>query len=178
LSAGCIDNSGIVNALTSKLSAAQSYINAGSPLDGINTVKALQNQLSAQSGKHIAASCTIGGVSFNPANALITDAQSLIDSLRVGMLADPIIGYVTTSSGVPIPGATLTLLTSGGSTVATATTDMTGFYYFATTGGVLAANANYTIKVTGFPAGYTSATPASSTFTWTGTGFTLNFALN
>lgn len=177
LAAGCIDNSGIGNALTSKLSAAQSYINAGDSLDAINALTALKNQLNAQNGKHIVASCTIGGVSFSPATVLLTDTQSLIDSLRVGMLADPIIGYAVNSSGAGIPGATVTMTTSGGSVVTTATTDITGFYYFATTGGVLANSASYTIQITGFPAGYTSATPPASTFNWGGSGFTLNFTL-
>jgi len=178
LNTGCIDNSGIGNALTSKLSTAQSYINAGDPLDAINTLTALKNQLSAQSGKHIAASCSIGRVTFNPATTLLQDVQSLIDSLRVGTLPDPITGYVVNSNGVGIPGTSVTMLSSGGTVVATATTDITGFYYFATTGGVLAVNANYTIEVSGFPGGFTSSTPAASTFTWGGSGLTFNFALN
>lgn len=179
LTAGCIDNSGIGNALTSKLSAAQSYINAGDSLDAINALAALKNQLSALSGKHIASSCSIGGVAFNPANVLLIDTQSLIDSLRVGMLADPIIGYAVNSSGVGIAGVTVSLLGSGGSTVATATTDITGFYYFATTGGVLTGNANHTVQVTGLPAGFHSASPASQQFAWQGAGITLgSFALN
>jgi hypothetical protein len=163
--------------LTSKLSAAQSYINAGDPLDAINTLTALKNQLNAQSGKHIATSCSIGGVTFNPATTLVKDVQSLIDSLRVGTLADPITGYVVNSSGVGIPGASVTMLNSGGTVVATATTDITGFYYFATTGGVLTVNANYTIQVTGL-AGYSTSAPTSQAFTWGGYGFTFNFTLN
>jgi hypothetical protein len=79
---GCIDNSGIVTALTSKLAAAQATISAGNNQTAINNLNAFENQLSAQNGEHIAASCTIGGVTFNPATVLSTDAQSLITSLQ------------------------------------------------------------------------------------------------
>src|SRR5260370_14198622 len=94
LSASCIDNSGIGNALTSNLSAAQAFINAGDLQDAINTLTALISQLHAQSRKHIMVSCTINGVTFNSAAALIADVQSLIDSLRVSTSPDPITGYV------------------------------------------------------------------------------------
>jgi hypothetical protein len=175
LTAGCIDNSGIANALTSKLSAAQGYINAGNSLEAINTLTALINQINAQSGKHIHSSCTISNVTFNPATVLITDIRSLITSLRVGMMADPITGYVVNASGAGIQGATVSIV---GTTTITATTDVTGFYYFATTGGVLSTGQIYTMKVTGFPTGYSTASPTSSTFTWSGSGFASNFTLN
>jgi hypothetical protein len=83
-SAGCIDNSGIGNALTSKLSAAQAAISAGNIQTAINILTALKSQLQAQSAKHIATSCTIGGVTFNPVTVLLIDVQSLIDNLKVG----------------------------------------------------------------------------------------------
>jgi hypothetical protein len=175
LTAGCIDNSGIANALTSKLSTAQTFINAGNSLDAINTLTALTNQINAQSGKHIHSSCTVSNVTFNAATVLITDVKSLITSLRVGMMADPITGYVVNSSGTGLAGATVSIV---GTTTITATTDVTGFYYFATTGGVLSTGQIYTMKVTGFPTGYSTATPASSTFTWSGSGFASNFTLN
>lgn len=177
LSAGCIDNAGVANALTSKLATAQGFLNAGDNLDAINALSALLNQIRAQAGKHIATSCTINGQTFNPTTLLITDVQSLIDSLRVGMIADPITGYVTNSSGVGLPGAVISLLDSNGNTLATATTDITGFYYFATT-GVLSSNSNYIIAVTGPPAGFTTSTPASQPLTWQGTGLAFSFALN
>lgn len=81
LTSGCIDRAGIANALTSKLSTAQRAIGEGQIQTAINILTAFQNQVRAQTGKHIATSCTIGGITFNPANALLTDAQSLIDSL-------------------------------------------------------------------------------------------------
>lgn len=172
LNAGCIDNSGIANALTSKLAAAQGYINAGNNRDAINTLTAFNNQVNAQSGKHIHSTCP--GWSTSPPTVLTTDAQSLITSLRVGAIADPITGYVQNSSGAGLQGATVSIV---GTTTITATTDVTGFYYFATTGGVLSTGQIYTMKVTGFPTGYSTASPTSSTFTWSGSGFASTFTL-
>jgi len=176
LNAGCIDNSGIANALTSKLSASQGYISVGKNQDAINTLTAFNNQVRAQSGKHISSTCILAGVAINPATVLTADAQSLITSLRVGMTADPITGYALNSNGVGLQGATVSIL-SGASTIATAITDVTGFYYFATT-NLLTSGSTYSIKVTGFPAGYTTPAPTYSTFTWTGSGQTFNFTLN
>jgi hypothetical protein len=176
LGAGCIDNAGLGNAMTSKLAAAQSASNAQT---AINTLTALKNQINAQAGKHIATSCTIGGVTFNPVTALLLDVQALIDSLRVGTIADPITGYVVDRSGVGVPGATVSILDAGGSPVATATTDITGFYFFATT-NVLAQGSSYTVAVTGLPAGFGTFPAASPAFIWAGTtGMMIgNFVLN
>jgi hypothetical protein len=69
---GAIDNSGIRQALTGKLSDAQSYIDAGNKQSAISVLNAMINQLSAQSGKHITASA---------ASVLITDTQALRTSL-------------------------------------------------------------------------------------------------
>jgi hypothetical protein len=88
LSSGCIDNAGFANALTSKLSAAQRAIGGDEIQTAINILTAFKNQVRAQTGKHIATSCTIGGITFNPADALLTDAQSLIDSLSTGLIVD------------------------------------------------------------------------------------------
>jgi hypothetical protein len=177
LNAGCIDNAGIGNALTSKLSAAQSAAAAGNIQTAINTLTALKNQINAQAGKHIATSCTIAGVAFNPVTTLLLDVQGLIDSLRVSLIADPIMGYVVNSSGGGVPGATVSIAGATG-TVATATTDITGFYYMATT-GVLTPGATHTLAVTGLPAGFASASPANQTFTWQGTAVAeSNFVLN
>src|SRR5262249_22572716 len=125
----------------------------------------------------IAASCSIVGATFSPASTLITDVQSLIDGLRTTTTPDPITGYVTNSSGSGISGSILSIIDGLGHTVATATTDMTGFYVFATT-CVLASGANYTVQVTSFPAGFSISTPASQALTWQGTGMTFNFSLN
>jgi hypothetical protein len=81
LTSGCIDSAGIAHALTSRLSAAQRAIGEGQIQTAVNILTSFQNQVRAQTGKHIPTSCTIGGITFNPANALLTDAQSLIDSL-------------------------------------------------------------------------------------------------
>jgi hypothetical protein len=179
LSAGCIDNGGIANALTSKLSAAQAAISRGNIQTAINILTALKDQINAQAGKHIATSCAIGGVGINPATALLLDVQALIDSLRVSTIADPITGYAVNASGVGIPGATLSILDSGGNSVATANTDITGYYFFATT-GILVPGSSYTVAVTGLPVGFSTSTPAASpAFTWAGTGMMIgNFVLN
>ena len=71
-----------------------------------------------------------------------------------------------TASGSGVAGAILTLKDSAGTTVATATTDITGFYFFATT-GLLTPGATYTVTVT-VPIGFTAESAASQTFTWPG----------
>jgi hypothetical protein len=179
LGAGCIDNGGIANALTSKLSAAQAAISAGNVQTAINTLTALKNQINAQAGKHIATSCAIGGVTFNPVTVLLADVQSLIDGLRVRGIADPITGYVTDSNGVGVFGATVSILDAGGNPVASSATDITGYYFFATT-GMLVPGSSYTVAATSLPAGFATATPAASpAFTWSGTGMMVgNFVLN
>jgi hypothetical protein len=174
VNAGCVDP-GVGNALTSKLAAAQSAANTQT---AINTLTALKNQINSQAGKHIATSCMLAGVTINAATVLLLDVQSLIDSLRVSMTPDPITGYVGTS-GLGVPGAAVTILDANGNTVATATNDITGFYFIATTEGVLTPGATYTLQVTGFPAGFTNSTPANQTFTWQGGAITFSdFVLN
>jgi len=181
VSIGCIDNAGIGNALTSKLAAAQSYIRAGGIQDAINTLTALKNQINAQAGKHIATSCTstIGGVAFNPVTVLLTDVQSQINSLRISAFADPITGYVVDTNGSGVFGGTVSILDVGGNTVATATTDITGFYFFAMT-NLLNQQSSYTVSLTGLPAGFVSSAPSMSpAFTWTGSGMMIGkFVLN
>lgn len=173
---GCIDKDGIEDSLIKKLEAAQDAISRGQIQTAINILGAFKKHVQAQAGKHIEPSCVIGGVTFTPANVLLTDAQSLIDSLRTSDIADPITGYVMDANGMGLSGATVRML-SGGSTVATATTDITGFYFFATT-GTLTPLSNYTVQVTGFPAGFTASTPSSQLFTWVGSGLTFNFSLH
>jgi hypothetical protein len=176
LAAGCIDNAGIANALTAKLSAAQSAITAGNLKTAINILSAFIDQVQAQSAKHILASCMLAGVTINPAAILVADARSIIDSLRVTATPNPITGSVTTASGSGISGATVSLVDSGGKTLATATTDVTGFYFFPTT-GLLSTNGTYSISVTGLPAGFTSSSPAQI-FTWAGSPISFsNFTL-
>ncbi len=175
---GCVTN--IDNALTSKLAAAQAYINAGDIQDAINTLTALKNQINAQAGKHIATSCTIGGVAINPVTVLLADIQGLMDSLRVQAAGGPITGYVVDANGVGVPGATVTILDGGGMTVATVTTDITGFYFFATAGVLVQGpSSSYTVAVTGLPAGFATFPPASPAFAWTGGGMMIGtFVLN
>jgi hypothetical protein len=155
--AGCIDNAGIANALTAKLTAEQGAIGGGNTKTAINILSAFTDQVRAQSGKHITADC---------ATVLMTDARSLIDGLAVSATPNPITGSVHTASGSGVPGAILTLKDSAGTTLATATTDITGFYFFATT-GLLTPGATYTVTVT-VPVGFTAASAAGQTFTWPG----------
>jgi hypothetical protein len=190
----CIDNSGIVNALTSKVSAAQRAISGGQVQTAINTLTALSNQIRAQAGKHIATSCsttfpmlvtaspffgevrfTFVNITLSPVAILNNEIQTIITSLKASTgTADPITGFVVNSGGVGVPGALVSLINSANAVVGTpATTDVTGFYYFSTT-GTLSGGATYTIKVTGFPAGYSSATSYPS-FVWGGKGLAFNF---
>jgi N-acetylneuraminic acid mutarotase len=177
--ASCIDNSGISGALTSKLNAAQASISAGDVQSAINALGALKNQIQAQAGKHISTTCSSGGVAFNSVSTLLIDVQSLIDSLKVGLIPDPITGYVVDGNGAGVAGAVVSVLDAGGNVVATATTDITGFYFFAAM-SVLTPGSSYSVSVTGLPAGFTTSTPAmSSAFLWSGTGMTIgNFVLN
>jgi hypothetical protein len=126
----------------------------------------------------IAGTCTVAGISFSPADVLIGDVRGLMANLKVGSTANPITGYVVNSGGVAVANATASLLNSTNAVVATATTDMTGFYFFAT-GGVLTSGSTYSVKVTGVPKPFHTSSPASQAFTWAGTGFELsNFVLN
>lgn len=119
LANGCIDNPGIANALTSKLSAAQMAIVGGQIQTAINILSAFNNQVRAQAGKHIAASCTTifpllvtgtpfvgtmrltsANVALAPATLLSTEVQGIITSLKASLAtADPITGFVGNSSG-------------------------------------------------------------------------------
>jgi len=155
LTTGAIDKFGIANALTSKLSMAQSFISAGDNQTAVNILDALINQLNAQSGKHISASA---------ASVLITDTQALQASLGANLRPDPVMGYVLNSSNAPIGGATVNVLNSSNAVVATATSDSTGFYFFPLTKG-WTLGGSYTVRVT-LPKGYKTSTPASQTFTW------------
>jgi len=161
---GCIDNAGISNALTSKLAAAQAYITAGDIQSAINTLTALLNQLNAQAGKHIKTTCTdANGNQFNPVQVLIADVQALLASLGANVIKpNPVMGYAVNSSNAGVSGVTVSIVNSAKTVVASATTDASGFYFFAKT-SVFAGGSNYTVKVTP-PKPYKSST--SPTFTW------------
>jgi hypothetical protein len=189
LDAGCIvvdnddhekgeeDRVGAAMALINKLSEAQEAINAGQIRKAINILTAVKRQIQRQSGKHILTSCTILGVPFNPVTVLLTDVQILIDHLRLSVTPNPITGYVVDSNGLGISGATVSIKDSSLHTVETATSDITGFYFFPSTDD-LVSGANYTAQVTGFPSGFTKSTPTSQPFKWLGSGIVLsNFAL-
>ena len=83
-------------------------------------------------------------------------------------------GYVVNGSNVGIADATVSIL----NTANTATSDATGFYFFPNTASLTIGN-SFTAKVTGFPAGFKSSSPASQSFTWQGNTLTLgNFVLS
>lgn len=165
--AGCIDNSGISGALINKLTQAQRFIDAGQIQNAVNTLSALLNQLQAQSGKHISLSCTVDGQTFNPVDVLINDVRAILATLGA-TAPNPIMGYVVNGSNAGIPGVTVGIV----NTTNTATTDATGFYYFANTGS-LSLGSSYTAKVlSGLPAGFKSSSPASQAFKWQGQAIT------
>jgi hypothetical protein len=178
LKLGAIDNAGVATALTSKLAVAQSAQDAGQTQTEINALQALLSQLNAQSGKHIKTYWLDGnGQPFNPASVLIGDVTDLLVNVGANLKADPIIGNVVNTGGAGISGLTVNLLNSKNAIVASATTDVTGFYYFAAT-STLTSGANYIVKVT-VPKTYRNSSPSSQNFTWRSAAVSLNnFVLN
>jgi len=167
LTTGAIDRSGIANALTSKLSVAQTFISGGDNQTATNVLQALLNQLNAQSGKHISAAA---------ASALITDTQALQASLGANLRPNPLVGYVMNSS-TGVSGAVVNVFSPSNALVATAVTDSTGFYFFPLT-RAFSLGSGYTVKVT-LPKGYKKSMPASQTFSWQGSQITFsNFVVN
>jgi len=81
LGAVCINDTGTVRELDSMLSAAQEAISAKETSKAVSILEGFENLIQAQAGKHIATSCVVGGIQFNPVTVLLTDAQSLINSL-------------------------------------------------------------------------------------------------
>ena len=178
LKLGAIDSAGVATALTSKLAVAQSAQDAGQIQTEINTLQALLSQLSALSGKHIKTSWLDGnGQPFNPAAVLIGDVTDLLINAGANLKANPIIGNVLNTSGVGLSGLSVNLLSPKNAVIASATTDVTGFYYFPATSN-LTFGASYTLRVS-VPKGYKNSTPSSQTFTWKNAGITLsNFVVN
>ena len=171
------DNSGIGQSLNAKLNTFQLLSSGGHIAPAVNAMAAFQYEVQAQTGVHIASTCTAGGTQFSPPQTLTTDAQYLQTSVGGQVPANPIMGSVVNSSKVGIPGATVSLLNSSKTVVATSTTDAVGFYYFAAT-NTLNLGAGYTIKVT-LPKGYKSSTPSTQSLTWSATPLLLgNFVLN
>jgi SdrD B-like domain len=174
-SQGCIDN--ISQSLIAKLNATEGLISKGQLQAAINTLAALVNEVQVQAGKHISTSCKDpSGRSFNPAQLLLSDAQYLQGILAGQLKPNSILGSVVTGNN-GIAGATVNLVNSKKTVIATAVTDGVGFYYFADTGG-LTKGVNYTVNVT-LPKGYKSSTPSSQAFTWQGSLVGLSsFVLN
>jgi uncharacterized delta-60 repeat protein len=160
-------HSGVAGALTAKLDAAQAHIDASRTQPAVNTLSAFINQVEAQSGKHIATSATLGGVTFNPAAVLIAQARGVIASLQSEGSAAPLLGYVVDSTQSAVRGATVAILDATNAVVATAVTDATGFYFFSAT-NAWSIGSTYVARVSGLPSGFTTATPSSQAFTWEG----------
>ena len=176
LADGCIDHSGIGNALTSKLSETQNALSSGQVNTAMNTLNAFTNQVQAQTGKHISTACTVNGLTFNPADILIGDATWLMGTL--GANPSPIVGYVVDTNGTGLSGAKVSVTDSANTSVLTTTTDVTGFYFLATT-GVLTTGSTYNATMSTFPGGYTTSSPAQQSFTWQENALPLsNFVLN
>jgi hypothetical protein len=173
-SAACIANSGIASSLTNKLSSAETQISSGNYNSAENVLFALINEANAQNGRQISSSCVVGGIVFNAASVLVSDATSLINSLKTSSSASEITGSVISTQGAGVSGATVGLCSgsscTGSSILASATTDSTGFYYFASTSSLIPGT-TYTVFVTGFPSGYSSST--SYTFTWSGAAMSI-----
>lgn len=171
---GCIDNIG--QALLAKISAAQDLITKGQMQAAINTLAALILQVQAQAGNHISTSCADpNGKTFDPVQLLLEDAHYLQLQIAGQLSANPILGWVVNSAGAGLNQVTVNLLNASSTVIATAATDATGFYYFAASG--LTVGQSYTLRVA-VPAGYTSSTPASQTFTWSAASVVGNFMLN
>ena len=174
---GCVDQSGIVQSLASKMNTYQMLASGGHVQGASNVLTAFQYEVQGQIGHHIVTSCTdsVTGTAFSPGDTLIADAQSLQATLATPTKGAPIVGSVVSTGDAGIAGRTVNLL-SGKTAVATASTDAVGFYYLDTT--ALKAGAQYSVSVT-IPKGYKASSPASQTFTWTGKALQLaTFTLN
>jgi hypothetical protein len=161
---GCIDN--ISQSLTTKINAAQNAYAKGQIQTAINILQATIYEVQAQAGKHISTSCKDpNGQPLNPVLFLIGDIQYLQGTLSTQLKPNPILASVVSGNN-GIAGATVNVVNSKKTVIATATTDSLGFCYFADTSG-FTNGTNYSVNVT-LPKGYKSSTPPSQTFTWQG----------
>jgi hypothetical protein len=173
--AGCIDNAGVSTAIISKLSAAQSATDAGRAQDAINVYAALLHQLAAQAGKHVR-SCIINNNTVDAAAVLTTDVQSLQANVSATLQPNPVVGSVL-AAGTGVSGATVSVLNAAKKVIATTTTDVTGFYYFANT-SLLTPGTTYTVVVS-VSKPYKASAPASQAIVWNAGAITLaDFVLN
>ena len=168
---GCITPPGVSNAFTVKVSQAQAAIAAGDIQTAINILSALLQQLQAQAGKHIKTTCTDSrGLPLDPVRMLIEYVTGLLANLGANLKPNFVIGSVLGAGGAEIAGATVTI-TDGKTIVASATTDITGFYVFPKT-SALEIGRNYKVQVTP-PKGYKGSTTGSQTLQWGGFAVTL-----
>jgi hypothetical protein len=174
---GCID--GLGQSLIAKISAAQDHAGNGQIQAAVNTLQALIQQIEAQAGKHIATGCKDpNGRAFDTLQLLIGDIRYLQASLAGRLAANPIVGWVVNQGEAGISGVTVNLMSSSATAIATATTDATGFYYFADTSTHgLITGGQYLLQVT-LPPGYSTSMPGSQTFTWSASSVLGNFVLD
>ena len=91
------------------------------------------NSFKAQAGKHIKTTCTDSrGLPLDPVQMLIEYMTGLLANLGANLKPNFVIGSVLGAGGAEIAGATVTI-TDGKTIVASATTDITGFYVFPKT---------------------------------------------
>ena len=161
--AGCINNSQLLQAMTSGLVAAQREISAGQIHWAVNTLHAIFFELSIlRCTQHFLANCNVNGVPTNPTVVLRNDLAAVMASLYA--TPDPVMGYVVNAASVGVSGATVSIFDSSNRLVASEPTDVTGFYFFPMTDSLI-KGAAYSASVTGMPKGYQSSS-APQTFLW------------
>jgi hypothetical protein len=177
LALGCIGSPGIAQSLTAKVNLFQTLSAAGQRQSAANALAAFQYEVRALTGHQIAATCTdpVGGNQFSAGATLIADAQALLATLGAQVKTNPILGFVLTSASGGVKDATVNLMSSSKTVIATAITDAAGFYYFSPTSG-MTPGADYTVKLALKGAGNTNL---SQTFSWNATATVLKaFVLN
>jgi hypothetical protein len=165
--------------LANDLASADNFTGGGRPQLAFDTYGAMLTEIAGlKSPSQIAVSCTYNFVKLDPRAVLTADVQGLIANFRSRTPPAPVTGYALDGAGSGVAGVSLILFDSLKRTLATATTDAAGFYYFPTT-GALAVNSLYGVRVAQIPKPFRTATPASQTFTYQGSAVPLaNFVLN
>jgi len=79
--ASCI-GAPVGDALTTQLTTAETLHRTRHDREAVSTLNDLLGHIEAESGKHIAGSCTMDGITVNPAGMLISDVLGLIDDLQ------------------------------------------------------------------------------------------------
>jgi len=175
---GCMGNSAVAKNLTIELNEVQNLLNTGHSQAAVDAYTLMLLEIAGLKITNlIHPSCKAAGIIFDPTLSLVGDIRGLIAELKPGTATSPITGYVVDSKDVGIPGAKVSLLDPNSKVVATAMTDLTGFYYFPSS--TLNQNSAYTVQASSFSKLFKTSAPASQLFTWEGTSVMLqNFVLN